>query len=239
MTKRMLFVLLLLLIVIWPATVLAQGASPAPVTTLGVVVMVIGLLLGFINQGISQGSILGSTVKVPPTWLPYLTLAATFLSGGVASLTTSDAVTAAAVLLAVYAGFQALISTGGGIALAHHMGQPKRTAKMKAATAAATLSCMAIGCAPAISPAQQVQDGTAFEGCVAANYGQSVEAIAATCLNSELPAAIDVISDVEALVEVFAGSPNTKSPYAGDARVMTLVPAKITALRSRVAAEKK
>jgi hypothetical protein len=232
MTKRMFSVLLLVLMVFWPATVLAQGTTPTPVTTFTVVVMALSVLLGFINQGISQGSILNGVVKVPPTWLRYLTISATFLGGGIASLTSSDTVTTATVLLAVDAGFRAAISAGGGIALAHHMGQPKRTAKTKAATAIA-VSCLALvlmGCSSTLSPAQQVQDGTALEGCVAANWGKTPEVVAVACLNSELPTALDVIADVEALIESLGSTSSAQSPYAADARVMALVPVKLAAM---------
>ncbi len=96
------------------------------------------------------------------------------------------------------------------------------------------LFVLAAGCLPPPSPAQQVQDGENLEACVAANWGQSVEAVAGECLNSEIPAAVDLIADIEALIETLAGTTSAQSPYAGDARVMTAVPAKLAVLHTRI-----
>lgn len=96
------------------------------------------------------------------------------------------------------------------------------------------MGCLMMGCLPAVSPAQQIQDGEALEACVAANWGQSVEAIAGACLNSDIPAAIDLIADLEALIETLAGTSSASSPYAGDARVMSAVPAKILVLHTKI-----
>jgi hypothetical protein len=90
------------------------------------------------------------------------------------------------------------------------------------------------GCLTPPSPAQQVQDGENLEACVAANWGQSVEAVAGECLNSEIPAAVDLIADIEALVEVIAGTTSAQSPYASDMRVMTAVPTKLAVLHTRI-----
>jgi hypothetical protein len=102
------------------------------------VAIVLGLsfVLGLINQAISQGSILGGTIKVPPTWLPWLTVAASFLGGAVMSLQAASAagsITAQAVVNAVLAGLAALGAAGGGIGIALHMTK-KTTAAMRACT---------------------------------------------------------------------------------------------------------
>lgn len=90
------------------------------------VVMVLSFLLGLINQGISQGSILAGVIKVPPTWLPYLTIAAGFLGGVVTSLQGVATINGAAIVQALVAGIMALGTAGGGVGVAHHMGTPKR-----------------------------------------------------------------------------------------------------------------
>jgi len=90
------------------------------------VVSILSLAAGFIGQGVGQGSVLG-IVTVPRAWVPYLTIVATFLAGVIAAL-TSGATTGAAIL----AGFQNLIPSAAGVALAHHVGTPARTMAMRA-----------------------------------------------------------------------------------------------------------
>ncbi len=92
------------------------------------IITILSFVLGLINQAIAQGSILGGLIKVPPTWLPYLTIGASFLGGFVGSLQSAASITGQAVLQAVLAGILSLSSAGGGVAIAHHMGTPKRMA---------------------------------------------------------------------------------------------------------------
>lgn len=109
------------------------------VSTVVAVITALSFLLGLINQAISQGSILGGLIKVPPTWLPYLTLVATFLGGFLGSIESSSlsTINAQVVVNAVIAGLLALSSAGGGAAVALHLSTPKRTAALRAAAAAA------------------------------------------------------------------------------------------------------
>jgi len=114
-----------------PSVVLAQVAAPQPVVPAApsvavAVVTVLALVIGFINQGIGQGSVLG-IVTVPKPWLPYLTLAASFLGGVVASLAQDSVVNGAAIWGAVVAGVTALLAAGGGAALSHHVSTPAKT----------------------------------------------------------------------------------------------------------------
>jgi hypothetical protein len=95
-------------------------------STAATVIMVLSFVLGLINQGVSQGSILGGLVKIPPSWLPYLTVAASFLGGFVQSISGVSPITGQAIMAAIMAGLLALSSAGGGAAVAHHLGTPKR-----------------------------------------------------------------------------------------------------------------
>jgi hypothetical protein len=121
---------------------LAQSTPPAgasaPLTTLGVLVTVVSLVVGFVNQAVNQGSILG-IVTTPKAWLPYLTILATFFMGAGASLSQAAGVSGSSILAAVLAGFSSLVFGAGGIALAHgvHVGKlAAAAAKAKAATPA-------------------------------------------------------------------------------------------------------
>lgn len=87
------------------------------------VVLIISFLLGLINQAISQGSILGGMVKVPPSWLPWLTVAVSFLGAAGTSIQGAGTITGQAILNAVVAGLMALGAAGGGVGLAHHFVQ--------------------------------------------------------------------------------------------------------------------
>ena len=84
------------------------------------VVLVISFLLGLINQAISQGSVLGGSIKVPPTWLPWLTVAISFLGAAGTSIQGAGTITGQAILNAVVAGLMALGAAGGGVGLASH-----------------------------------------------------------------------------------------------------------------------
>jgi uncharacterized membrane protein YoaK (UPF0700 family) len=134
-----------LILLVMPNVAIAQVIAPVPTppvtntlpTTPVIVVTLLALALGYINQGISQGSILG-IVTVPRTWLPYLTLIASFLGGAVTSLSQASAINGATVWYAAIAGFSALLAAGTGSALNHHVGTPARTLKAQAAAKAAT-----------------------------------------------------------------------------------------------------
>lgn len=95
-------------------------------STTAVVIMCLSFLLGLINQAISQGSLFSGIIKVPPSWLPYLTVAASFLGAFVQSLMSAAVINTQAIVAAVLAGLMALGSAGGGAGVAHHIGTPKR-----------------------------------------------------------------------------------------------------------------
>lgn len=82
-----------------------------------IVVTVLSLVLGLVTQMVQTGSFLGIKTT-PTTWLPYLTLAATFLGGVVTSLAGAAAINAAAVFAAVVAGIQSLLA-GAAPGVAH------------------------------------------------------------------------------------------------------------------------
>lgn len=82
-----------------------------------IVVTVLSLVLGLVTQMVQTGSFLGIKTT-PQTWLPYLTLAATFLGGVVTSLAGAAAINAAAVFAAVVAGIQSLLA-GAAPGVAH------------------------------------------------------------------------------------------------------------------------
>ncbi len=90
------------------------------------IITALSFLLGLIVQGISQGAILGGLIKVPPTWLPYLTVAASFLGGVVMSIQSAGVINGQAIINACIAGIMALSSAGGGAAVCHHLGAPQR-----------------------------------------------------------------------------------------------------------------
>lgn len=95
-------------------------------STAAAIIMALSFLLGLINQGISQGSLFAGLIKVPPSWLPYLTVAASFLGGFVTSISGVATINGQAIMAAVMAGLMALGTAGGGAGVAHHMGTPKR-----------------------------------------------------------------------------------------------------------------
>jgi len=118
----------LVLVFVVPGLALAQS-TPAPSSssgpsTLTVVVTVLSLAVGFINQSVNQGSLLG-VVTTPKAWLPYLTLAATFLGGTIASLSQAAALNGGSIWGAIVAGLSALLAGAGGIAIAHHVSLKK------------------------------------------------------------------------------------------------------------------
>lgn len=99
-----------------------------------IVVTVLSLVLGIITQMIQTGSFLGIKTT-PTTWLPYLTLAATFLGGVVTSLAGAASITAAAVFTAVVAGIQSLLAGAApGVAHFAHVVVPQHVMAMRAAT---------------------------------------------------------------------------------------------------------
>jgi hypothetical protein len=95
-------------------------------STSTMIVMCLSFLLGLINQAVSQGSLFSGLVKVPPTWLPWLTIAASFLAGFVVSLQSASAINEQSILGAVMAGIMALGTAGGGAGVAHHVDTPRR-----------------------------------------------------------------------------------------------------------------
>ncbi len=58
-----------------------------------------------------------------------------------------------------------------------------------------------IACLRMVTPAQQASDFATAADCVMSHWGEPVGQIAAECLNSEIPAAEDVIADIEWIIE--------------------------------------
>lgn len=73
-------------------------------TTLQLMVAVIGLLVGFGTQAYNTGSLFGQ-ITVPKPWLPWVGLFVTFATGFVGVLSTASALSAGLIEQAVIAGF--------------------------------------------------------------------------------------------------------------------------------------
>ncbi len=89
-----------------------------------VIIALLGIVAGYTAQAINTGSFLG-VVTVPKTWLPYLTLAGTFLAAFVASIVAAPDKNAAAWVSAGIAGFIALGGNVTGITAHQHIATGK------------------------------------------------------------------------------------------------------------------
>ncbi len=103
-------------------------------TTTIIIIALIGILLGYITQAVNTGSLFGQ-VTVPKPWLPYLTLAASFLGASVTSIMQSTTKDSAAWTTALFAG---LLSLGGntvGVTVKQHLDAHKDVTPAKPAPA--------------------------------------------------------------------------------------------------------
>ena len=80
------------------------------------------------------------------------------------------------------------------------------------------------GCGGIVNPAQQATDISNAVDCVKNAWGQTPEAVAAACLANSVPAAIDIISDIGALLA--AAGIALPDAYVKDSRVSSAVLAK-------------
>lgn len=189
---RLVAMVALCLVLLVPAVAFAQTAPTAP-PTLSVsiaVAMSLSLLLGILTNAYQSGSLFGQ-ITVPKTWLPDLTLAATFLSGVVGYLNglgSNFALTVAVVFYAVAAGIVSLISGAApGIArFAHHVAPgairaARLAAKGKAvAVATGAFFMLALGACQNGTPTPQtvsdVNAGLTLAGCMFNVYAQDTAA---------------------------------------------------------------
>jgi len=113
---------LVLIVMASPAFAQATVVTPSPpvLTTATAVTMVLSALLGLITQMVQTGTFLGRWVT-PKTWLPSLTVAATFLGGIVSYLASQSplVLNSATVFYAVMFGITALFA-GSVPAMAVH-----------------------------------------------------------------------------------------------------------------------
>jgi hypothetical protein len=110
--------------------------APPTLSTPVAVMMILSLLLGVLTHIVQTGS-LGPSV-VPQAWLPYFTIATTFLGGFVAYLSglTPLVIDGASVFYAVAAGVTSLLaSSAPSFAVHAHVTIPRQLASWKAADA--------------------------------------------------------------------------------------------------------
>jgi hypothetical protein len=103
-------------------------------------VTIVALLAGFIGQAVNTGSLFG-VATTPKAWIPYLTLAGSFLTAFGLSLQGASGVNGSSILNAIIAGVMALSSAGAGAAchahlIAHKSSQGKTPTPAPAAPAA-------------------------------------------------------------------------------------------------------
>lgn len=96
----------------------AGGGAP-PITTAYVVTMVLGIVLGFLAQGIKQGNLLG-LLKVQASWVPALAVVLTFGTGLEQGLSGQPSLTGAVWLNAIFTAFLGLLGQAGGATLHGH-----------------------------------------------------------------------------------------------------------------------
>ena len=89
--------------------------------------MILGLLLGFLNQGVTTGTIL--IFGVPSALKTYLALAASFVAGFLPQFKQMTTVTGSGLFLAFFMGVSALMTYGAGAAVHLHLTNGKATAK--------------------------------------------------------------------------------------------------------------
>ena len=89
-------------------------------STTTIIIALLSILVGYIGQAVQSGSLFG-IVTVPRTWVPYLTLAGTFIANGVASLSQATTVNSAAWIAALLAGLTSLTGTTVGITIHQHV----------------------------------------------------------------------------------------------------------------------
>jgi hypothetical protein len=128
------FLLAVAVVLVFAPLAYAQTSGPVAVTTITPLVgvgMVLGLVLGFLNQGVTSGSIL--TFGIPAAWKTYLALLATFLGGFIPQFVQMATVTSSGVFLAVFMGVSALLTYSAGATVRMHQETGKATAKRAAA----------------------------------------------------------------------------------------------------------
>lgn len=147
MKLRIHLLLLAIPILLIPELAFAQsGAALAPLANLSPTTLIIaglGFLLAILTNLVNSGGIAG--IMTPKAWLPYLTVALTFLAAFVTALTSSQPLTTLSWVNALIAGVTALIAYGGGHAVQVHVQTAVRMARnFKAGVAAKVLLPMAL-----------------------------------------------------------------------------------------------
>jgi len=89
-------------------------------STATLIISIATLLVGFVSQAIQTGKVLGIIVT-PKAWVPYLTLAASFLAGFIQSIASAATIDAAAIESAVLAGLMALVGVTVGVTAHQHL----------------------------------------------------------------------------------------------------------------------
>jgi len=120
--KNMFAIVTTLFVLMVATTAFAQNALVPPATSLTPYVMVttvLGVLLGFVNNGINKGQIL-QNISLPKSWLPWLTIVGSFLMNFMSSLTSSGVLTKVSLWNACTIGIFGIISAGAGTAIQNH-----------------------------------------------------------------------------------------------------------------------
>lgn len=110
---------------------------PPTLSTPFAVMTILSLVLGALTQAVQTGSVAG--FMTPKSWLPWLTIATSFLGGAVGYLSGLSPLVldGASIFYAVAAGVTALLSgTIPGIVVHAHFTIPRQIAAWRAANAA-------------------------------------------------------------------------------------------------------
>jgi hypothetical protein len=137
MTRFMKFSLCFAFLFMFSSVAFAQTPSPVvpPVNLLAGIGMILGLILGYINEGVSTGTIL--VFGVPAPWKAYLSLAAVFLTAFIPQFQEMTTFSTNGLFLAIMAGIGALVSyNAGATARGHHEASTTTAAALKAKTGA-------------------------------------------------------------------------------------------------------
>jgi hypothetical protein len=89
-------------------------------STYTVIVAILGILIGFITQAIQTGSFL-SIITIPTTWLPYFSIALTFVGAFSHSLINAGSLTTTTLFNALVAALTALAGLTVGVTVHQHL----------------------------------------------------------------------------------------------------------------------
>ena len=135
MKRLNLFLVCVTVGVMLPTAAYAQTAAPMPTLSMPLAVTtILSLLLGVLTQIVQTGKLFGQWVA-PTTWLPELTMAATFLGGmvGYFSGLSPIVLDGTTIFYAIAAGIMSLLAGAApGLAVHAHVVVPQMAAQARA-----------------------------------------------------------------------------------------------------------